>query len=65
MSSDRACGASIFEEGNFASDGFRYQTVMVNTCQDKTVLFTLYMNALEWYYVEHFYTKYDEFSEEP
>ena len=64
MSSDRACGASIFEEGNFASDGFRYQTVMVNTCEHMTVMYTIYMDILNWTKVENFYTSYNDLSEE-
>ena len=53
------CGASIYEEGSLYEDGFRYQTVMVNTCPNSTKKYTVYMNIMDWFKVEHFYTTYE------
>ena len=55
----RDCGASIFEEGNLVGDGFRYQTVMVNTCINSTKKYTIFMDVMDWFKVESFYTTVD------
>ena len=40
-------------------DGFRYQTVMLNTCQHRNKEYTVYMKYMDWLRVEHFYTTFD------
>lgn len=52
------CGASIYEDGTLYDDGFRYQTVMLNTCKHMTKKYTIYMTLIEWFRIEHFYTTY-------
>ena len=37
------CGAGIYENGQLYEDGFRYQTVMLNTCRHKNKKYTVYM----------------------
>ena len=53
------CNAGIYEEGSLYDDGFRYQTVMVNTCKHKTKKYTIFMEVMDWFRIEHFYTTYD------
>jgi len=32
---------------------------MVNTCPNSTKKYTVYMNIMDWFKVEHFYTTYE------
>ena len=53
------CGAGIYNEGHRYIDGFHYSTVMINTCESLNMRFTLYMDEVEWYRIQHLYTTYD------
>ena len=54
------CGAGIYENGQLYEDGFRYQTVMHNTCRHRNKKYTIYMEYMDWVRVEHFYTTFDD-----
>ena len=35
-------------------------STMVNTCEDFTKKYTIYMDLQDWFNMQHFYTTYDE-----
>lgn len=57
VTTERDCGAGIYENGGLYEDGFRYATVMLNTCKHRNKVYTVYMNYDDWLRVEHFYSR--------
>ena len=54
------CGGKLHEETEKTKDGQRrHRTVMKNTCEHATLVYTLFMDAEEWERVPFFYKSFD------